>query len=158
MDDLPTCTSGLVPARTLPGAIPGDAVTNLLESAELLNVDMDHFAGALAFITAHGLGPMSLRGRLAGAPGSPSLQIHPFAEAMCLPVSRCRRSAGFGATAFDNVARHLLSTQRGQAGILLNVHSVVRQSPNLEKPQLSQSGRNGQPPESSQLIDCIASR
>ena len=49
-------------------------------------------------------------------------------------------------------ARHLLSTQRRQTGILVVVHSVLRESLKLKQPQLSRFGPNGQPIESSQLV------
>lgn len=61
------------------------------------------------------------------------------------------RRMGFGNAAFNNVAGHLLSTQRRQTGILVDVHSVLRESLKLRQPQLSRSGPNGQPPEGSQL-------
>jgi hypothetical protein len=40
----------------LPGAIAGDAVADLVEAAELLDVDVDELAGVLAFVAPRGSG------------------------------------------------------------------------------------------------------
>src|SRR5262249_59377256 len=46
---------------------------------------------------------------------------------------------------------HVLSTFRGQRGILVRVHSVPRESLVVWRLQRSRSGPNGQPPASSHL-------
>jgi hypothetical protein len=40
----------------------------------------------------------------------------------------CPRRNGFGKTPFNNAAGHLLSTPWRQTGILVDVHSVLRES------------------------------
>ena len=62
-----------LPARTCPAAIAGDAVADALESAELLDVDVDHLAGMLALVAAHRLGRLDvLQPRQPGAPQHPA--------------------------------------------------------------------------------------
>jgi hypothetical protein len=48
MDELPTNAA----AVALASAVAGDAVANLIEPAELFDVDMDQFAGTLALVSA----------------------------------------------------------------------------------------------------------
>jgi len=42
------------------GAVAGDAVTNAVAAPELLDVDMDPFAGVLTLVAAHGLGRIEI--------------------------------------------------------------------------------------------------
>src|SRR5215203_3848440 len=59
-DELPAgaLTSG--PCVALPAAVAGDAVADLVEAAELLDVDVDEFAGVLAFVAPHRLGRLEV--------------------------------------------------------------------------------------------------
>src|SRR5690606_24103338 len=50
VDELPADASAI----GLAGAITGDAVTDPLKSSELLDIDMDHLAGTIAFVAADG--------------------------------------------------------------------------------------------------------
>lgn len=182
MDELPARAPGLAPARTLAGTITGDAVADLAEATEFLDVDMDHFARPLALIAANGFGrfdipepgktgalehPAHRRRRHARLPGD-VLACQPLSAqrrdlvryvghsaSRARPRSRrpirhaggaigketldptgnhlrrypvCPRSMGFGTTAFNDVASHLLSTPWRQTGILVDVHSVLRES------------------------------
>lgn len=43
-------------ARTLSGAVAGDAMPDALEAAEFLDVDVDQFARLVALVATHGLG------------------------------------------------------------------------------------------------------
>src|SRR5690606_13646340 len=52
VDELPADASAI----GLAGAITGDAVTDPLKSSELLDIDMDHLAGTIAFVAPDGLG------------------------------------------------------------------------------------------------------
>ena len=56
------------PARAgLAGAVAGDAMADLVEAAELLDVEMDEFARMLALVAAHGFGGLeSLEAAQAG--------------------------------------------------------------------------------------------
>ena len=47
-------------ALALTSAIAGDAVTDLLETTQLLDVDVDHLARFLALIAAHRLGRLQV--------------------------------------------------------------------------------------------------
>ena len=51
-------TSG--PCVALPPAVAGDAVADLVEAAELLDVDVDELAGVLAFVASHQLGRLEV--------------------------------------------------------------------------------------------------
>src|SRR5215217_7639788 len=44
----------------LPPAVPGDAVADLVEATELLDVDVDELAGMLAFVAPHRLGRLEV--------------------------------------------------------------------------------------------------
>lgn len=57
MDELPT----YAPAVALAIAVPGDAVTDPVEAAELFDVDVDHLAGPGPLVATH------RRNRLKGA-------------------------------------------------------------------------------------------
>jgi carbamoyl-phosphate synthase small subunit len=61
------------------------------------------------------------------------------------------RSRGVGHAAIHNGTNHFLSTFRGQASILMSVHSVTPRIAKVWQHQRSGFGPNGQPPESSQL-------
>ena len=61
--------------------------------------------------------------------------IHPFCEEAVDPLTNGLRSGvelargrGFGHPAIHNRTNHFLSTFRGQASILVGVHSVLRES------------------------------
>jgi hypothetical protein len=56
VDELPTDA----PAVALTGAIAGDAVADLVEAAQLLDVDMDQFARMLALIAHHRFGGLQI--------------------------------------------------------------------------------------------------
>lgn len=47
-------------------------------------------------------------------------------------LGRCPRRIGSGKAALNNVAGHLLSTQRRQTGILMDVLTVLRESPSFD--------------------------
>ena len=63
----------LRPSCSALAAIAGDAMADLIEAAELLDVDVDELAGMLALVAAHGLGrlevPDAAEAERAGAPG-----------------------------------------------------------------------------------------
>ena len=85
------------PARAgLAGAVAGDAMADLVEAAELLDVEMDEFARMLALVAAHGFGGLeSLEAARAGAVRM-RLTVAgetPTVLAMWDPESRWRRSA-----------------------------------------------------------------
>jgi len=52
MDELPAGAFTSGPCVALPPAVAGDAVADLVEAAELLDVDVDELAGVLAFVAA----------------------------------------------------------------------------------------------------------
>ena len=56
VDELPAEPFAARPSVALTPAVAGDAVSDLLEAAELLDVEMDHLAGMGALVTAHRLG------------------------------------------------------------------------------------------------------
>jgi hypothetical protein len=56
MNELPADAT----AVALTGAIAGDAVTDLVKTTELLDVDVDHLARLLAFIATHRLGRLQV--------------------------------------------------------------------------------------------------
>ncbi len=56
----------------------------------------------------------------------PAIPTHDFTSDGV--TTRIIPSMGFGKAAFNNGARHLLSTQWRQTGILVNVYSVLRES------------------------------
>ncbi len=91
VDELPADAA----AVALTGVIAGDAVADLVEAAELFDVDVDHLARRLALITAHRLGrlqvahPVQSQAAQDAAYGG---RRHPTSAAMCLPVWRCRRN------------------------------------------------------------------
>lgn len=172
MDELPAGA-----ARLALLWIAGDAVPDLAEATELLDVDVDHLAGVLALVAPDRFGrldvlqprqpgalqhPADSGGRdadlhgdvLAGQPpaaqchdalghrlsghgrhdmgpgravdhAGPSLglvALHPARHDLRRHTIRPRRM-GFGKTAFNDRQRHFLSTQRREAGILVDVHS-----------------------------------
>src|SRR5829696_7825045 len=55
MDELPAGAFTSGPCVALPPAVAGDAVADLVEAAELLDVDVDELAGVLAFVAPHRL-------------------------------------------------------------------------------------------------------
>src|SRR5215204_3956856 len=50
MDELPARALAFRARLALPPAVPGDAVADLVEATELLDVDVDELAGMLAFV------------------------------------------------------------------------------------------------------------
>lgn len=56
VDELPADA----PVVALSGSIAGDAMADLVEAAQLLDVDVDHLAGAIAFVPAHRLGRLQV--------------------------------------------------------------------------------------------------
>src|ERR1019366_538053 len=61
VDELPSGAPAPLAGRApLAGPIAGDAVADLLEAAELLDVDVDQLAGGLALIAHHGLGRLQV--------------------------------------------------------------------------------------------------
>ena len=90
MDELPADAA----AVALAPAVAGDAMADVVEPAELLDVDMDELAGMLALVAADRLGrlqrcqpvePRRCRMRLTVAGETP------VSAAICLPVQRWRR-------------------------------------------------------------------
>jgi len=169
-------------AVALPRAIAGDAMAGAVELTEFLDVDMDEFAGRVAFVATHRfsrrqglelvqakaledatdrgrrdaglLGDMSTRHAQAAQylnPGSgsrrrragkpvrpgttileanlafPSIACHPFVNR--LHADRKSRGDGRWPLSFDqNAMGDYRSTARREAGILMDVHSVPRES------------------------------
>src|SRR5258708_16325999 len=64
MDELPADTAAVALAL----AVTGDAVADLVEFAELFDVDVDHLAGLLALVTAGGVRRVRRGRRFHGAP------------------------------------------------------------------------------------------
>src|SRR6188474_2655360 len=60
MDELPAGAFTSGPCVALPPAVAGDAVADLVEAAELLDVDVDELAGVLAFVAPHRLGRLEV--------------------------------------------------------------------------------------------------
>ena len=56
MDELPTDAT----AVALSGPITGDAMADLVEAAEFLDIDVDHLAGSLSFVAAHRFGRLQV--------------------------------------------------------------------------------------------------
>lgn len=54
MDDLPAGCGSVSALIALLSPVTGDAVADPIEFAQLFDVDMDHLAGAFAFIPANG--------------------------------------------------------------------------------------------------------
>lgn len=54
MDELPTQALADAAPVALSGAIAGDAMADALDAAELLDVDVDEFAGMLALVADDG--------------------------------------------------------------------------------------------------------
>ena len=80
----------------LAGALAGDPVTDPIELAELLDVDVDDLAGRGAFIAADRLGRLSADSRLRPRRLRRRLTVAaetPTSAAISLPVWRCRRKA-----------------------------------------------------------------
>lgn len=173
MDELPTAAA----RAGIAGALAGNAMTDALETTELLDVDMDHLAGMLALVASDRLGRFDISqsrqsstlehaadggGRDADLMGDvlagPTLppQRHdalgdqrsgglwhmggprgtvdhagpPFGLVALDPARHDlgrhavdARRMGFGESAFYHRQRHLLSTQRRETGILMDVHS-----------------------------------
>lgn len=173
MDEFPTAAA----RAGIAGGLAGNAMTDALETTELLDVDMDHLAGMLALVVSDRLGRFDipqprqsgtlenaangggrdadLMGDVLAGPtlppqrhdalgdqrngglwhmGGPRRAVdHAFATLGPValdPTShdlgrhaiRSRR-IGFGKGAFYHRKRHLLSTQRRETGILVDVHS-----------------------------------
>src|SRR4051794_41029987 len=96
MDELPAGAFTSGPCVALPPAVAGDAVADLVEAAELLDVDVDELAGVLAFVAPHRLG---------------RLEVPEAAQAGALEdaADRSRRDpGGLG----DVLAREALAAQR----------------------------------------------
>ncbi|EGE60540.1 hypothetical protein RHECNPAF_14110020 [Rhizobium etli CNPAF512] len=105
-----------------------------------------------AMLVAVRLGLLLGRDGRSAMPAVPSARKRAVQRATTFDVTPIYpRSIGFGASALKNGPCHLLSTPRCQTGILVNVHSVLRESLKLRQPQLSRSGSNGQPIGSSHL-------
>lgn len=69
VDEFPADTAG----AALPGSVAGDTVARTVEAAELLNVDVDQLAGALALVAPDGLSrPQRLLGSRVGVTRSTS--------------------------------------------------------------------------------------
>ena len=96
MDELPAGAFTSGPCVALPAAVAGDAVADLVEAAELLDVDVDELAGVLAFVAPHRLGRLEVpEAAQAGAleDAADRSGETPAALAMCWPGRRRRRSA-----------------------------------------------------------------
>src|SRR5207244_3621610 len=106
VDEFPACTL----TAAIACAASGDAVAHAAETAELLNVEMDDLAWFLALVAWMWL---------------LQLEAREPAEAAAFENAR---DAGFGHAAIRNGTHHFLSTFRGQASILMGVHSVLRES------------------------------
>ena len=104
-------SSADAPAVALSGSIAGDAMADLVEAAQLLDVDVDHLAGAVAFVAAHRLGRLqvapaveAVAGENApdGGPGHADLGCDPMvdtpflAQGDHLHLNVIRRSVGAG--------------------------------------------------------------
>src|ERR1700746_1064632 len=76
--------------------------------------------------------------------------FHPLGDGLHCNVELARGSC-LAQPSFNNTPHHGLSTFGRQRGILVRVHSVLRESLMVWRLQSSRSGPNGQPPESSQL-------
>src|SRR5262245_15726233 len=74
----------------------------------------------------------------------------PFADGLRGRIELAR-SLGVGHAAIHNGTNHFLSTFRGQASILMSVHSVTPRIAKASQHQRSRCGPKRQPPESSQL-------
>ena len=198
-----------LPRLALAGALAGDAVADPLEAAELLDVDVDQFAGRLALVADHRLGRLQIphpaqaqraqdaadRGRARrlspwrsacrSSAGGEARRSAPRPRAACRLRSRCGRDERSSRPAgpsvwnrpthfftvltvhaegrrhglrrlapFQHSPRHLGSTVRRRTGIPMQVHPVPR-GPEASQLQLSRSGPDGQPIESSQLDDAF---
>ena len=94
IDELPAGAFTSGPCVALPAAVAGDAVADLAEAAELLDVDVDELAGVLAFVAPHRLGRLGPSRRLRPARLRMRLTVAgetPAALAMCWPGRRRRR-------------------------------------------------------------------
>src|SRR6187399_968347 len=60
MDELPAGAFTSGPCVALPPAVAGDAVADLVEAAELLDVDVGELARVLAFVASHRLGRLEV--------------------------------------------------------------------------------------------------
>ncbi len=97
MDELPAGAS----AVALSPAVAGDAMADLVETAQRFDVDVDRLARLLALVATD---------RLGGLQGADPVEAQPLGEtssptAICLPVQRCRRSASTCSTTACGVGR-----------------------------------------------------